>query len=79
MMDDLKNSILESIHKELENNDNIAIIQNTIYNLLKPYQYMIFLFLFLVLLTFILNVITIIYTSTIITCVKHSSGSISSS
>lgn len=59
MIDDLKNSILESIHSELENNDNIHQIQNTIYNIVKPYQYIISLFLFLVLLTFILNVITI--------------------
>lgn len=56
--------IFENIKSELDKNKNVEKIQETVYRLiydiLKPFRFTIALLIFLILLTFILNVVNIV-------------------
>lgn len=60
MLDD---SLFEDLKSELDKSGNIEKIQETMYNLLykllKPFRYIISLLIFLIVMTFILNVVNI--------------------
>lgn len=63
MLEDIQKEIVESIQKELHKNQNLEklqyIIYDLIYNILKPFRYIISLLIFFIVITFILNIINI--------------------
>ena len=60
MLNDLQDALLTKIQEQLKDNQNVEKVQTLIYDLIKPYKYILLLVTSIVLMTFILNIINIV-------------------